>query len=335
MTRQISELADNYGFNFHLTSLKPLRPENEPDSWERESLTAFEQGITERTSLIETPEKKLFRYMAPLKVEPSCLACHAHQGYRVDDIRGGISINIDARQIFDNIYNTVAIIILFHLLLWGSISYLMSAPLLRSHAGKHASITSPSPRRTTRKAVAPISMALPESSNVQLDNISGLPTLEQFKKSAPSLWKQAMARHQPIAYLAIEIDQFQSYLEQYGHLEADLCLRQVGSQVERFAHGSHAICAHTGVTSFAILKLGLSERMMVNLATSLCEEVEAMKIRHRRATHAKVVTITCAATLLKQVTHSQNLDDFIAGANSCLQRAKSEQRYGIINCTSD
>jgi hypothetical protein len=30
--------------------------------------------------------------MAPLRVEKSCLSCHAEQGYREGDIRGGISV---------------------------------------------------------------------------------------------------------------------------------------------------------------------------------------------------------------------------------------------------
>jgi hypothetical protein len=33
-----------------------------------------------------------FRYMAPLITERSCLKCHAKQGYKVGDIRGGISV---------------------------------------------------------------------------------------------------------------------------------------------------------------------------------------------------------------------------------------------------
>jgi PAS domain S-box-containing protein len=36
-----------------------------------------------------------FRYMAPLLVEQACLKCHQGMGYRVGDVRGGISVRFD------------------------------------------------------------------------------------------------------------------------------------------------------------------------------------------------------------------------------------------------
>jgi len=35
----------------------------------------------------------MLRYMAPLRVEEPCLKCHAEQGYKLGDIRGGISVS--------------------------------------------------------------------------------------------------------------------------------------------------------------------------------------------------------------------------------------------------
>ena len=49
MMREMSELlADRSDVSFRLTSLKPVDPGNAPDSGERRSLVAFEQGSTER-----------------------------------------------------------------------------------------------------------------------------------------------------------------------------------------------------------------------------------------------------------------------------------------------
>ena len=96
MTRQIGELArDGGGTVFHITSLKPIRPMNEPDSWESVALAAFERGVKEVIELQAngTGATRL-RYMAPLKVMPPCMVCHAKQGYKVGDIRGGISVSL-------------------------------------------------------------------------------------------------------------------------------------------------------------------------------------------------------------------------------------------------
>jgi len=94
MTRLISELAaSDAGAVFHMTSLKPLRPENQADAWERVALQAFEAGAKEVISIEPGPGgADVLRYMAPLPTTTPCLACHAHQGYRLGDIRGGISV---------------------------------------------------------------------------------------------------------------------------------------------------------------------------------------------------------------------------------------------------
>jgi len=94
MTRLIAEMAESdSGAIFRLTSLKPVRPENAPDNWEAKALLAFEQGIKEFSGVELTPKGEMLRYMAPLLVKESCLACHARQGYKIGDIRGGISIS--------------------------------------------------------------------------------------------------------------------------------------------------------------------------------------------------------------------------------------------------
>lgn len=97
MTRLIGELAEKSdNLKLHITSLNPLRPGNAADSREHAVLRAFEQGEKERAWLERTQDGgTLFRYMGPLRVEPPCLTCHAAQGYKLGDVRGGISVSFD------------------------------------------------------------------------------------------------------------------------------------------------------------------------------------------------------------------------------------------------
>jgi two-component system NtrC family sensor kinase len=94
MTRLIAAMAQSdSGAVFRLTSLNPMRMENAPDAWERGALLAFEAGSRELLHIETTAQGDLLRYMAPLPVEQDCMQCHAHQGYKVGDIRGGISVS--------------------------------------------------------------------------------------------------------------------------------------------------------------------------------------------------------------------------------------------------
>ncbi|NOZ61180.1 MAG: DUF3365 domain-containing protein [Calditrichaeota bacterium] len=95
MTRQVHELArKHFGIISHITSLKPIRPANKADAWETEALKKFEMGKDEVFSTEKIGDGEYVRLMRPLKTEQACLQCHAAQGYKVGDIRGGISIAI-------------------------------------------------------------------------------------------------------------------------------------------------------------------------------------------------------------------------------------------------
>jgi signal transduction histidine kinase len=94
MTRLIAEMAESdSGAIFRLTSLRPIRPENAPDEWERAALLSFENGNKEAIAVTKDASVEQLRYMAPLLVQQTCMACHARQGYKVGDVRGGISVS--------------------------------------------------------------------------------------------------------------------------------------------------------------------------------------------------------------------------------------------------
>ena len=119
MTRQVHEL----GFKTdrsrgHITSLKPIRPENAPDAWEKFALKAFQNGKKEHVS-IETMDLALYlRFMRPLITEQGCLKCHAKQGYKIGEIRGGISQAVPMAPYLAIYRSQVLPIATGHSLLW-------------------------------------------------------------------------------------------------------------------------------------------------------------------------------------------------------------------------
>jgi len=95
MTRQVYELASEAtGVRGHITSLQPVRRENAADAWETGALKAFEQGVEEVSSVENLEGQPYLRLMRPFRTEKGCLQCHAQQGYKEGDIRGGLSIAI-------------------------------------------------------------------------------------------------------------------------------------------------------------------------------------------------------------------------------------------------
>jgi PAS domain S-box-containing protein len=119
MTRQVYELAKKeYGTLGHITSQRPVNPANAPDPWETKSLEAFSRGQKEVNSVYKVEGRKYMRLMYPFFIEQSCLKCHAMQGYKLGDLRGGISVSIPMPPIRAIIQPRIAFTYIRHILVW-------------------------------------------------------------------------------------------------------------------------------------------------------------------------------------------------------------------------
>ena len=122
MTRMVFDIIKGSAPNpiiSKITSLKPLNPHNAPDPWERESLVQFEQRTSaDRSQVTELNGRPYLRFMSPFITERSCLECHAHQGYKVGDVRGGIAISIPMDGYYQSESRTRRWLLSGHLLLW-------------------------------------------------------------------------------------------------------------------------------------------------------------------------------------------------------------------------
>jgi len=102
MTRMVFESIRKESHNpiiNRLVSLKPLNPANAPNAWELETLQLFEKmNIRERSQLLMIDNRPYLQFMAAFITEEGCLRCHAHQGYKLGDVRGGMSIAIPMNE---------------------------------------------------------------------------------------------------------------------------------------------------------------------------------------------------------------------------------------------
>jgi PAS domain S-box-containing protein len=119
----------------HITSLKPLRPENRPDSWEEQSLRDFEAGKKETTTIQIIDGREYVRFMKPFITIKGCLKCHASQGYKEGEIRGGISVSVTMDSLRKLERSQVAMVSTIHVFLWGLILggiFFLGSKIMRS-----------------------------------------------------------------------------------------------------------------------------------------------------------------------------------------------------------
>jgi len=140
VSRQIFAIqSERSGIQGRLTSLRPLRPANLPDAWERQALQSFETGAQEASVIESRQGERYFRLMHPLLTTPSCLRCHEEKDRKVGQVRGGISLAVPLSRFAtpgENVRLTIA-----HLGLWlvGLAGLLLAAASLRRqlHARQH------------------------------------------------------------------------------------------------------------------------------------------------------------------------------------------------------
>ncbi len=119
MMRQIYERMEKEGsVRGHISSLKPLRPKNSPDPWEKEALIRFETGEKEIFAIQTLNGTEWARFMSPFVTVKGCLKCHEKQGYKEGDIRGGVSVSVPMAtlRIFEKQH--IHTMFMGHLLLW-------------------------------------------------------------------------------------------------------------------------------------------------------------------------------------------------------------------------
>lgn len=117
MVRMLSEvLTEERGIGLHITSLQPLLARNAPDPWEKQALMSFSAGKVEAQTIVKsTSGDSVFRYMAPLKVDRSCMECH-HEPTNVGEVRGGITVSFSFAPFQKSMQQSARVLWLVHVL---------------------------------------------------------------------------------------------------------------------------------------------------------------------------------------------------------------------------
>ncbi len=301
MTRQISGLARSAGVIFHLTSLKPLNPANRADKWETSALESFEQGLLEKGELIRTEKGVRFRYMAPLYVKQACLKCHHQQGYRLGDIRGGLSVNLNANKLFETLDSQYQRVIGIHVFIWflggALILFYLNANRRRI---KDLSRISSEQSKTIEKKSKDLKKATKELDELsKRENWSGLYNRSHFRKMLRSIWNDSVQRHAHIGLILAEIDYFKEYNEEYGMLEGDVTLRRVAQVMRQAVNRPNAVSARYDGATFVFLLPDTEIHQAAETAEIMLRAVRSLQIKHDLAPLEHVVSLSIGVAGVK------------------------------------
>ncbi len=120
MTRQVYELSNRHSQIINrITSLDLMNRDNAPDTWEATALMELsETGADAFSALVDKNGVDYARTIVPLRTEAGCLECHFDQGYKVGDIRGGISVMVPFAPFLDEEWAASLHMLIMATLLW-------------------------------------------------------------------------------------------------------------------------------------------------------------------------------------------------------------------------
>jgi len=299
MTRLISELTgQKSGAQFHMTSLKPIRPANSPDEWEKIALIEFNEGKTAAKKQFFKPgtTQPFYRYMAPLPVEESCLACHVEQQYKPGDIIGGISIKIlDIPKIellpIMLSHLSIGVFVLFLIFFYGQ-------KLIKAY----------------------------DTIRIQAiyDPLTKIPNRRYFNDRIQEEFERSMRNDDPLSIIMADIDHFKNYNDYYGHDQGDLCLIQVAQTIRNVLNRPADFCARYGGEEFIIILPDTGINGATHMATKLINAMKTLEMAHEDSVTKNYVTLSLGICSEKEM--KSNVNYIVTKADQALYQAKANGR---------
>lgn len=301
MTRQISEVAQHSkGIHFHITSLNPIRPENSATDIETDYLHQFELNTEGKGEFVSSDEGSSYFYMAPLTVEKSCLDCHAEQGYKEGDIRGGISVTLPFKK--EDAFFTLLI---SHVSI-GLLGLIGLTFVARKLNASYSTI----------------------KNQAVIDALTGIPNRRSFAENILQAFYCSRRDNTPLSVLLCDIDNFKKYNDTYGHNAGDECLREVAHKIQSSLNRPSDFCARYGGEEFVVILTDTKISGATLVANRIRSAIEGMQIAHVGSPPANVVTISMGGVTLCASSLS-SYEEFIQYADEALYSAKDAGRNRV------
>jgi diguanylate cyclase (GGDEF)-like protein len=315
MAREMSELAKgSEGFSFRITSLKPLNPANFPDDFETAALRDFEAGATEASRRERYGDSTWLRFMVPLRVEVSCLACHGRQGYRVGDVRGGISVAfpVDAAEAGKAHARRVTFLLfLATLAALVAVVWKLVAGLQRRLAAAEERIRD---------------MAI-------TDELTGLRNRRHIMQRLAEESSRSRRTGRPLSILIFDVDHFKRVNDEHGHDAGDAVLRSVSAMAVRALRTTDLVARYGG-EEFLVLLPETDSAGAALIAERIRSWIETMRVE-LEGLEIAVTASFGAATFDPAVAGDGESEALVKRADAALYRAKAAGRNQIVWAPGD
>lgn len=160
------------------------------------------------------------------------------------------------------------------------------------------------------------------------DGLTGITNRRGLDERLMIEWKQALRDKASIALLMIDVDNFKSFNDTYGHPEGDVCLKQVAQAIERQVFRPSDLVARYGGEEFAVVLPSISRDGAWMVADRIRDGVAALNLPHQGNMDMGRVTVSIGMAFMTPERPEQ-LSDLMELADKALYEAKSTGRNRV------
>ncbi|SDK87227.1 diguanylate cyclase (GGDEF) domain-containing protein [Modicisalibacter muralis] len=162
----------------------------------------------------------------------------------------------------------------------------------------------------------------------QRDPLTGLANRRLFDEHLGNALDAARNGGWPVALLMVDIDNFKTYNDHYGHPAGDACLCSIAEAMRQQFTLHDQLAARTGGEEFSIILPATTREAGIKQAESLRGTIERLALPHAASPSGSVVTISIGLAL-STPSHPRGADSLIRAADSALYRAKQAGRNRV------
>lgn len=156
---------------------------------------------------------------------------------------------------------------------------------------------------------------------VMLDALTGIPNRRSFDNRLTLSWAEAVHEKTPISALMIDLDDFKTYNDTYGHPQGDLILETVANILAGALKRPEDKIFRIGGDEFAALLPNTDLNGALKLACDIRADVAAAEIADISEDAPITVTVSIGAFSMMP-TDTDEISELIAGADKALYAAK-------------
>ena len=161
------------------------------------------------------------------------------------------------------------------------------------------------------------------------DELTGLANRRQFDQYLTAEWRRSVRDSEPLSLLMLDVDEFKTYNDTYGHQRGDSCLKQIAEACLDVVSRPGDLVARFGGEEFVVILPNTEDEGAAHVANDICEALRSRRLPHK-GNSAGIVTISAGCATLVP-SFGKRAPDLIEMADQALYRAKNNGRNRVCS----